>query len=280
MISESIIVMAAGASTRMKNSNFQNKSIDYQQTVDSNKSKSLIRFGKESKPFISFLISNIFNSGFKNVYIVVPENSEYFKKYFNQRVKKELKIKINLSFQLVPKNRSKPLGTADAVYQTMQQFPELKLKPFCICNGDNLYSIASLKKIRLSKFNYAFIAYDSKGLEFSQKKISSFSVIQLDKENRLVNIIEKPPVKLIPKFVDKNGKIRINMNLIKFSAKSSFDFFRECPLNEKRNEKEISDVILNIVKYKKNYFHGITVFEHVPDLTCKSDILAVAKYLE
>ena len=280
MISDSIIVMAAGASTRMKNSNFQNKSINYQQTIDSNKSKSLIGFGKELKPFISFLISNISNSGFKNVYIVVPENSEYFEKYFNQRVKKEFKIKINLSFQLVPKNRSKPLGTADAVYQTMQQFPELKLKPFCICNGDNLYSIASLKKIRLSKFNYAFIAYDSKGLEFSQKKISSFSVIQLDKENRLVNIIEKPSVKLIPKFVDKNGKIRINMNLIKFSAKSSFDFFRECPLNEKRNEKEISDVILNIVKYKKNYFHGITVFEHVPDLTCKSDILVVAKYLE
>ena len=280
MISDSIIVMAAGASTRMKNSNFQNKSINYQQTIDSNKSKSLIGFGKESKPFISFLISNISNSGFKNVYIVVPENSEYFKKYFNQRVKKELKIKINLSFQLVPKNRSKPLGTADAVYQTMQQFPELKLKPFCVCNGDNLYSIASLKKIRLSKFNYAFIAYDSNGLEFSQKKISSFSVIQLDKENRLVNIIEKPPVKLIPKFVDKNGKIRINMNLIKFSAKSSFDFFRECPLNEKRNEKEISDVILNIVKYKKNYFHGITVSEHVPDLTCKSDILVVAKYLK
>ena len=280
MISDSIIVMAAGASTRMKNSNFQKKLINNQQKFDSNNSKSMIGFGKESKPFISFLISNISNSGFKNVYIVVPENSEYFKKYFNQRVKKELKIKINLSFQLVPKNRSKPLGTADAVYQTMQQFPELKLKPFCICNGDNLYSIASLKKIRLSKFNYAFIAYDSKGLEFSQKKISSFSVIQLDKENRLVNIIEKPSVKLIPKFVDKNGKIRINMNLIKFSAKSSFDFFRECPLNEKRNEKEISDVILNIVKYKKNCFHGITVFEHVPDLTCKSDILVVAKYLE
>ena len=280
MISDSIIVMAAGASTRMKNSNFQKKSINYQQKFDSNNSKSMIGFGKESKPFISFLISNISNSGFKNVYIVVPENSEYFKKYFNQIVKKELKIKINLSHQLVPKNRSKPLGTADAVYQTMQQFPELKLKPFCICNGDNLYSIASLKKIRLSKFNYAFIAYDIKGLEFSQKKISSFSLIQLDKENRLVNIIEKPPVKLIPRFVDKNGKIRINMNLVKFSAKSSFNFFRECPLNEKRNEKEISDVILNIAKYKKNYFHGITVFEHVPDLTCKSDILVVAKYLE
>ena len=280
MISDSIIVMAAGASTRMKNSNFEKKSTNYQQTIDSNESKSLIGFGKESKPFISFLISNISNSGFKNVYIVVPENSEYFEKYFNQRVKKEFKIKINLSFQLVPKNRSKPLGTADAVYQTMQQFPELKLKPFCICNGDNLYSIASLKKIRLSKFNYAFIAYDSKGLEFSQKKISSFSVIQLDKENRLVNIIEKPPVKLIPKFVDKNGKIRINMNLIKFSAKSSFDFFRECPLNEKRNEKEISDVILKILKYKKNFFQGITVFEHVPDLTYKSDILVVAKFLE
>ena len=79
MISDSIIVMAAGASTRMKNSNFQNKSIDYQQTIDSNKSKSLIGFGKESKPFISFLISNISNSGFKHVYIVVPKNSEYFK---------------------------------------------------------------------------------------------------------------------------------------------------------------------------------------------------------
>ncbi len=280
MISDSIIVMAAGASTRMKNSNSQIKINNDQKRIANSKSKVLIEFGNKSKPFISFLISNIINSGFKNVYIVIPANSEDFQNYFTKKIKKDLKIKINFSFQLVSEKRPKPLGTADAIYQTMQQFPELKLKSFCVCNGDNLYSVSSLKRIRLSKFNYVFIAYDRDGLEFSERKISSFSLIQLDKENCLVDIIEKPSAGQISKFVDKNGKIRINMNLLKFGAKSSFNYFKECPLNNKRNEKEITDVILNVKKNDQNDFHGITVSEHVPDLTCKSDILVITKYLE
>ena len=58
----------------------------------------------------------------------------------------------------------------------MEQHPELKSKPFCVCNGDNLYSIKSFKKIRLSKFNYAFIAYEREGLKFDEKKVSSFFI--------------------------------------------------------------------------------------------------------
>ena len=269
--------MAAGASSRMtkpvKNIKLSIDQID----AANSKSKVLIEFGSEKKPFISYLISNAVQSGFKYIYIVISEKADIFRNNINF---KSNEANIKFSIQYLPNNRIRPLGTADAVLQTLNQFPVLKSTSFCVCNGDNLYSIKSLSKIRLSEAENAFIAYNRDGLNFSEKRISSFAVIKMNENNFLEDIIEKPEIEFINEYLDNSGKVRVSMNLFKFSGAYSFKFFENCPLNDLRDEKEIPDVLKNMILKKPNSVLGIPISDTVLDLTSKNDILEVQKYLK
>ena len=44
------------------------------------------------------------------------------------------------------RGRVKPSGTADALFQALFQFKELRSKDFCVCNSDNLYSVSAFEK--------------------------------------------------------------------------------------------------------------------------------------
>ncbi|MBT4959769.1 MAG: nucleotidyltransferase [Flavobacteriaceae bacterium] len=280
-MTNSIIIMAAGASSRMKTSVDSTILTESQIESANSKSKVLIEFGTESKPFISYSISNMIKSGFNNIYIVTSENAHYFRDNFKDLLIIDLKkCNVKFSIQYLQTNRSKPLGTADAIFQTMEQYPNLKSQSFCVCNGDNLYSIESLKKIKSTKSKNAFIAYDRDGLKFPKERISSFSIAKLDKENSLIDIIEKPNKLIINKSLDSLGKIRVSMNLFKFHGEDSFTFFKNCPINKKRNEKEIPDVLKQMILKKNKNILGIPVFENVLDLTSKKDIMEIYKYLK
>ncbi|MBT7623784.1 MAG: nucleotidyltransferase [Flavobacteriaceae bacterium] len=280
-MTNSIIIMAAGASSRMKASVDSTILTESQIESANSKSKVLIEFGTESKPFISYSISNMIKSGFNNIYIVTSENAHYFRDNFKDLLIIDLKkCNVKFSIQYLQTNRSKPLGTADAIFQTMEQYPNLKSQSFCVCNGDNLYSIESLKKIKSTKSKNAFIAYDRDGLKFPKERISSFSIAKLDKENSLIDIIEKPNKLIINKSLDSLGKIRVSMNLFKFHGEDSFSFFKNCPINKKRNEKEIPDVLKQMILKKNKNILGIPVFENVLDLTSKTDIIEIYKYLK
>ena len=280
MITDSIIIMAAGASSRMKKpSSINNLSKNQIKSADS-KSKVLIEFGSEQKPFISYSISNIINSGFKNIYIITSEKASTFRNNYKDILKLDLSnCNIFFSIQYLAINRIKPLGTADAIFQTMEQFPQLKSQSFCVCNGDNLYSVESLKEIKNTLSKNAFIAYDKHGLKFSKKRISSFSIAKLDRENFLIDIIEKPSKILINNSLDGFGKIRVNMNLFKFEGEICYIFFKQCPINKIRKEKEITDVLKNMILDNKKHIMGISMYDNVLDLTSKNDIIEVQKHL-
>ena len=276
-MTDSIIIMAAGASSRMKKPINNSKLSNAQIEAANSKSKVLIEFGREKKPFISYLISNIIQAGFKKIYIVTSEKADFFRNNFKIESKEVI---INFSIQYISKARVKPLGTADAVLQTLDQFPLLKSISFCVCNGDNLYSAQSLFKIRKSKAINAFIAYDRDGLNFSKDRISSFAIAKMDNNNFLIDIIEKPELEIINKSLDKAGKIRVNMNLFKFNGNQSFKFFKNCPINDSRNEKEIPDVLKNMISEDSKSVLGIPISDSVLDLTSKTDILELEKHLK
>ena len=278
-MTNSIIIMAAGASSRMKKSAAPSK-LNRKHLKNSNlKSKVLLEFGSNSRPFLSYLIENIIESGFQNIYIVTSENAIFFRENFKEVLKIDFKkCKINFSTQYVPKKMKKPIGTADAILQTIEQFPNLKSESFCVCNGDNIYSIESLKKIKSVDANFAFVAYDRNGLNFPEERILSFSVIKLDSKNNLLDIIEKPK-NLIYSHIDIKGGIRVNMNLLKFSSNISYNHFKNCPINKERNEKEITDVLKMLILSKEKVV-GIPVFDKVYDLTSKKDIIKIEKILK
>jgi len=278
MINDSLIILAAGLSSRMKKSvsvnNLSKNSIEQA----NNREKGLIGIDKNGKPLIHYLLLNAKSAGFKTIYLVIGKNSKNFKNYFNENKYNGLKIKF--AIQYLEKNRTKPSGTADALFQAVTQFPSLKSSHFCVCNSDNLYSSKALYSVRTTTFSNAFISYDKNYLNFSIKKINSFSILKLNSNGFLEDILEKPELKDYDSFKDKNGKIRVNMNLFKFNGLVFLDYLKSCPYDKIRNEKELPTAVLNLAKDKPESVYGIPFEEHVPDLTSKDDITTLNKLLD
>ena len=275
-MTKTIVVLAAGMSSRMKKSVDSNID-DSKANEANNKSKSLITFG--NKPFIYFLLKNILDAGFETVIMVVGKDFQDFKNQIDE-LKLPSKIEVKYAIQKIPNDRVKPFGTADAVSQTMQQLPELQKTSFCVCNSDNLYSTSSFKLIRENSFENAVLAYDRDSLDFPKERVSSFSILMMDTEFNLVNFIEKPTPEQVSENLDENGKIRVSMNIFKFNGNQSFDFIKNCPINPIRNEKELPSALVNMISEDGLYMRGIPIAEHVPDLTSKADINTIQKLID
>ena len=275
-MTKTIVVLAAGMSSRMKKS--ADSEIDNKKADEANKkSKSLITFG--NKPFIYFLLKNISNAGFETVIMVVGNDHDDFKSQIDL-LDITSKLEIKYATQKIPRDRVKPFGTADAVFQTMEQIPELQNESFCVCNSDNLYSSSSFKLIRENSFENAVLAYDRDSLEFPKERVSSFSILMMDGDFNLVNFIEKPTTEQVIENLDENGKIRVSMNIFKFNGDHAFDFIKNCPINPIRIEKELPSAIVNMISDNSFYMKGISIAEHVPDLTSKADINVIQKLID
>ncbi|AWX45406.1 Glucose-1-phosphate adenylyltransferase [Flagellimonas maritima] len=100
---------------------------------------------------------------------------------------------IHFTIQDIPKEREKPLGTADAQKQCLNQYPELKEGFFTVCNGYNLYSVGALKDLKVERnVPNALISYGSSGFKFTDGRLSKFAVMDISVEDFLREIIEKP----------------------------------------------------------------------------------------
>ncbi|MBT4960798.1 MAG: nucleotidyltransferase [Flavobacteriaceae bacterium] len=276
-MNDSLIILAAGLSSRMKKSvsskNLSKRSIEQANSRD----KGLIGIDKNGRPLIHYLLINAKIAGFKVIYLVIGQNSDSFKSYFDEN--KYDGLDIEFAVQYLEKNKLKPSGTADALFQAITQFPILKSSNFCVCNSDNLYSAKALRSIRSTSFSNAFISYDKSFLNFSSAKVSSFSILKLNKNGYLVNILEKPTTKDFDLFKDNGGKIRVSMNLFKFNGSVFYDYLKNCPFDVLRNEKELPTAVLNLAKDQPSSVYGIPFEEHVPDLTSKDDIIVLNKLL-
>jgi len=271
-MTENIIILAGGASSRMKKSTDQN--LSPQKITQANKlSKGLIEL--RGKPFLSYLMENILNAEFKNVYIITGENSQMFRKAFENNLNFK-SLKIQFATQYIPDNREKPYGTADALYQCLNQYPDLKDDTFCVCNSDNLYSLNALKILKNANSLQAILAYDIDHLKYPTERISRFAVMRFNENYHLLNIVEKPETDKINSYTDTFQKIRVSMNIFLFDGKSFFKYLESCPAHPVRDEKELPTALMNMIEENIKVI-GIPIAEHVPDLTSKSDITELEK---
>ena len=277
-MNETLIILAAGLSSRMKKS-ISSKGISSEAIEQANQiSKGLIALGESKRPLLDYLINNARISGYKSIYLIIGEDSKLFKTTYSNNPNFS-DLSISFATQYIPKGRIKPLGTADALVQVMDQYPELKKTSFSVCNSDNLYSVNALSKLRENPEINSFIAYDSKHLKFPEERLSSFAVTILDNENKLLDIIEKPKKEEIDSFQDKRGVIRVSMNIFSFKGDQLYKYVKLCPIHKERNEKELPIAVLNMIKDFPGSMLGIPMAEHVPDLTSKDDIVEIEKYL-
>ncbi len=189
-----LVILAGGASSRMKKS-LASSTLSKAEIENANShSKALLTFGKNQRPILDFLLINTEKAGYTHIYLIISENGKRFKEFYGMKTKNNAFNSLLISFvtQYIPKEREKPFGTADAVFQALEQYPYLQNESFTVCNSDNLYSVDVLKKLLETPAHNAFISYDRDGLQFPMEKIERFALVQLDNQSHINSIIEKP----------------------------------------------------------------------------------------
>ena len=280
-MAKNLVILAAGASSRMKKS-LGTENLSEEEVINANtRSKALLGFGKNNRPILDFLLLNAEKAGYENIIIIISEKSALFKAYYGEKQKNNSFNGLSISYatQYVPKDRVKPFGTADALFQALTQFPELQHEAFTVCNSDNLYSVAALQALLTCKDANAFINYDRDALFFPMEKIERFALTLVDNNSHLEAIIEKPSKDKVSNYKYAKGKFRVSMNVFKFTGTEIYSFLKNCPIDPKRNEKELPTAILNMINESKSYLRGISFAEHVPDLTSKEDIAIMKDYI-
>jgi glucose-1-phosphate adenylyltransferase len=276
-----LVILAGGASSRMKKEAVLDNLTPEEIAQANERSKGLIGVGASGRPLLDYLLWNAKKAGYENIYIIIGEQGELFKEFYGSQMKNNDFHGLNISFavQYIPQGRVKPFGTADALFQAVEQYPELNSQFYSVCNSDNLYSAEALRALRETESPNAFISYDRDAMDFPQERISRFAIAKLDANNQLLDILEKPSSAILEEYKDAEGKIRVSMNAFKFNGKTLYTHLKNCPVHPERDEKELPTVLLNSVKENPQTTVGIPFSEHVPDLTAKEDIADVKTYL-
>lgn len=278
-----LIILAGGISSRMKKPIDRNLEIDNKLVEDADlKTKSMIGVGKDYRPFLDYLLFNAREAGYGDIVLVIGANDNSIKDYYgyNNSDNNFYGLKISYAVQPIPEGRNKPLGTADALYWGLKSKPEWNNDYFTVCNSDNLYSVKALGLMLQSTYLAALIDYDRSTLEFEQDRIERFAVTKKNKNNFLIDIIEKPSPEIIESVKEKNGFVGVSMNIFSLKYNVVLSFLENVPLHPVRKEKELPEAIKMMANEYENIVYCYSLAEHVPDLTSKSDIEQVKKYIE
>ncbi|WP_222983563.1 sugar phosphate nucleotidyltransferase [Flagellimonas meishanensis] len=274
MENKSLVIMAGGASSRMKKS--LEELSDHKKVPGDIYHKSLIPVGKNGTPFLYYLVKNAWDAGYTHLYLITGPENQPFRNFVRDNM--PFGFKTFFAIQHIPAGRKKPLGTADALQQCMDQFPELNETLFTVCNGDNLYSVRALHDLRKDrKTPNALISYASSGFDYKDERISKFAVMEVTDDGFLKRIIEKPEKEQLSNYKDSLGEIRVSMNIFSFYGKDIYPFIRDCPLDPVRDEKELPKAVANMVHELPDSVLCIPRSEPIPDLTSAADIPILKK---
>jgi NDP-sugar pyrophosphorylase family protein len=279
---DNLIILAGGASSRMKKQVSLDNLSEEEIAQANERSKGLIGVGPKGRPLLDYLLLNAKKAGYKNIYIIIGEQGNLFKEFYGSENSNNDFNGLTISFatQYIPEGRIKPFGTADALFQAVEQYPELNSQEFTVCNSDNLYSTEALYALRETTSPNAFISYNRDSMEFPLERISRFAIAKLSEKNQLLDILEKPTAEVLESYKDAEGKLRVSMNAFKFNGALLYPYLKNCPVHPERDEKELPTVLLNTLKEHPDTTLGIPFSEHVPDLTAKEDIAEVKAYLK
>ena len=279
---DTLIILAGGLSSRMKTSDASGKLTESEIEQANVRDKGIIQVGKKQRPFLDYLLYNAQNAGYTRIIIVTGEEYSLFRKFYGPADSGNDFHGLNISYsiQRIAVGREKPSGTADALLSALESYPYLKETEFSMCNSDNLYSEKALKLVLTESSPNAFIAYDAEALDLPAERISKFAVIIVNEAGYLTDILEKPVNADLKKFRNSNSKIRVSMNLFKFSGALIYTYLLNCPVNEIRGEKEIQTAILNMLSDFPETMISIPLAEFIPDLTYKDDINDVGAFLD
>lgn len=275
-----IVILAAGASSRMK----QSVRAGIRPGLEAHilaRPKCMLPVGEDDKPFLDYLLTNIDRAGYRDAVIVVGEKDEWTQQYYENRRGTDQFPNLRISFvrQPIPPGRNKPLGTADALVRALQAMTHWYGQRFTVCNSDNLYSQSALQLLLHDNHPNSMIAYNRRALDFPAERLRQFSVVMIDEDGYLTDIIEKPTAEELERATAVPERVGVSMNLWRFSREAILPFLHDVPLHPIRQEKELPTAVRLMVSRQPKSVWAIRRSEHVPDLTSAGDIEKVREYL-
>lgn len=272
----SIIVLAAGASSRMKNTpaaHIHPALAEQAKTMP----KAMLGVGKSGRPFLDYLLHNILMAGYTHVVLVTPPADSLIRRHCEGHPSS---LKFSFVPQLVPEGRLSPLGTADAVLQALRATPSLINSKVTVCNSDNLYSTNALRLLLTDNHANALIAYDRRGLHFDGDRVARFAVVRADKDGFLTQIIEKPDADDLVLIQSQDQTSAVSMNVWRFTCADILPCLNAVPEHPVRHEKELPEAVRLLTASNPRSVFAISLSEHVIDLTSQADIQSVQDFLQ
>jgi NDP-sugar pyrophosphorylase family protein len=278
-----IVVLAGGRSSRMNTpaSGGQGVELRLRRRMGS-QAKSMLGVGRGERPFMDYILLNVARSGYRDVVIVVGDEDDSIRERYEDRGGAAEFPDLRLTFvqQPIPAGRTKPLGTADALYRALAAMPRWRGSKCTVCNSDNLYSLRALRLLLQDTHAGAMIDYDRSALKFPPERFAHFSVITKDAGGFLREITEKPSPEEVAAAADAGGRVGVSMNIFRFTCDVISPFLEGVPLHPVRNEQELPVAVRNLVHRDPRAMYTIPLSEHVIDLTSPEDIPHVRSYLE
>jgi NDP-sugar pyrophosphorylase family protein len=238
-----VVIAAAGQGTRMLE-------------LTKDKPKHIIEV--QNRPFLFYLLDNLFLAGYREVILVLG-----FKAELVGELLEKYSPPGNEEFEIQAVNQYEILGPKEKEYGTacpLKCVTDFIDDNFIYLNGDNLFSVADLKSMNIDDW-YNYVA----GLE--HKNPEKYGVLIKDGGDFLEKIVEKPKENL--------GNI-INAGLYKFTP----DIFEKLALIKKssRGEYEITDAISLLSEDKKVKIKIIK--DYWLDFGCPADIEKLSNFFK
>jgi glucose-1-phosphate adenylyltransferase len=142
---------------------------------------------------IDIPLSNCINSGIEKIYVLTQFNSTSLNRHVNQTYHPSSYsdgfVEI-LAAQQTPESPDWFQGTADAVRQYLWLIESRDVQEVLILSGDHLYRMDYSLFIKRHRDTKADITLSV--LPVDQKRASSFGILKIDEQGRVVSFVEKP----------------------------------------------------------------------------------------
>lgn len=261
-----LIIMAAGKGSRMKASA---NVPEWVLEEAASRPKAMIRIGQDRKPLLQHLVERAKEEGLRDICIVVGEHDEHTRPHFEA-----LKLEgIDLSFvvQTIPKGRTKPLGTAQAVQLALEAHPDWAGISVTVANGDNLPPSGMFRALLATPA--CLPAFDRDHLGLPAERVQAFAVISRNPRGGVSRIDEKPDEATIQSATWSDGTVRVSMNYFRVPYGALLQAVQTAPEHPVRKEKELPVALSNWSASQPEGLQVIPMAGTFLDLTCPQDIL-------
>jgi len=258
------VILARGLGTRMRKQDGDAKLTEDQARIAKMGVKAMIPI---DRPFLDYVLSALADAGYRRVCLVIGPEHEAVRTYYGKTVKPQ---RLTIEFAV----QEKPLGTADAV-AAVEAFAGAD--HFLAINSDNYYPIEAMRGLRqLTCAGLAAFERNSMiaGSNIPADRLTKFAVVRSDEQGRMVRVIEKPDQQTIDSLPQP---VCVSMNCWRFGPK----IFEACRSIEPsaRGELELPDAVQYAIDQLSEVFQVLAYNLPVLDMSCRSDVEAVAAKL-